>query len=265
MKLSLVAVILAATVAAATAQERDFNRQVDQTNFIVGSGCSGTLISRQYKLILTNYHCIDGFVEVKEEERVDEDGTVEEVRVEHLDEVPVSQKSYREFETVSTATYTSEIVGYRQEYDLALLEVKADLPHNMSSQVLPPGRSFSRGDVVYVVGNPAGMEGTIVQGIISNLNRTFEFSWTGERKLPMIQFSGGTFFGNSGGALYNEEGMVIGVPAAMHPIANFIGLAVPAHIIHKAVAEMCWAERLDLGDNADRCDDDADSKKEDDD
>ena len=62
MKLFTTVAMLVALGGPAVAWEniKEMNEQIDQTNFIVGGGCSGTLISIEYRLILTAHHCIKG-------------------------------------------------------------------------------------------------------------------------------------------------------------------------------------------------------------
>ena len=217
------------------------NKVIDQTNFVVNRGCSGTLISVEEKLILTNYHCIDSLVSFIEREETDPNGYTKKVRVRKYADVNVEQHGYNGFAKVSTASYIAEIIAEDKKVDLAILKIKSIIPHQISSKILPDNISIIRGERVYVVGNPAGNDATVVEGIISNLNRTFEFPWTGNEKLAMIQFSGGIYGGNSGGALYNSRGYLIGVPAASHRDATFIGLAIPITVVKKFMTENCLA------------------------
>lgn len=227
-------------------QLTSLNRAVEQTNFIVGDGCSGTLISLSQKLILTNYHCIDRYISVIDRERTGKDGFVRKVRERRLADVMVEQRGYNGFVRVSSSSYVTEIIADDKKRDLAILKIKTSIPQIYASQILPDGQEIIRGERVYIVGNPAGNDNTVVEGIISNINRTFEFDWTRNEKLPMIQFSGGIYGGNSGGALYNTKGRLIGVPAAGYPSANFIGLAVPADIVKIFMRDHCLASAFDV-------------------
>lgn len=224
----------------------DMNKTIDQTNFVINRGCSGTLISLTEKLILTNYHCIDQNVSVVEKEETDSNGLVKKVRRKRYSDVVVEQHGYNGFARVSTATYMAEIVAEEKKKDLALIRIKSTtIPHQMYSRLLPDDQKISRGERVYVVGNPAGNDATVVEGIVSNLNRTFEFPWTGNEKLAMIQFSGGIYGGNSGGALYNSNGYLIGVPAAGFRDATFIGLAIPVSVVKTFLKDNCMANIYD--------------------
>lgn len=221
------------------------NQIVEQTNFIVNKGCSGTLVDLKNKLILTNYHCIDDNVSIVEKEETNTDGVVKKFKAKKYSDVILEQNGYQGFDKVSTAMYIGEIVAEEKTVDLAVVKIKSEIPHKTASKILPESMKVVRGEGVYAVGNPGGMDATIVRGIVSNLNRTFEFPWTDNNKLAMIQFSGGIYGGNSGGALYNDGGYLIGVPAAGFTAANFIGLAVPVDVVRKFMAKNCLAEAFD--------------------
>jgi S1-C subfamily serine protease len=231
----------------AQAWDRDaMNRQIDQTNFVVASGCSGTLVDLKQKIILTNHHCIDGFVKTTEREETTSDGKIVKIKREKLNDVPVVQRAYQGFEVVGQASYVTEIVAKKQTRDLALLRIKADsIPQTVASRIQGSATVTQRGEHAYAVGNPAGLDATVTEGIISSVNRTFEFPWALGEKLPMLQYSGGIFGGNSGGALYDDNGAMIGVPAAVHNGATFIGLAIPATIIRDFLKEACFASVYD--------------------
>ena len=231
----------------------NLNKTIDQTNFVVNRGCSGTLISLEERLILTNYHCIDRNVSIVEIEEPAGNGTVRKIRRKKYTDVTVEQHGYYGHDKVSTSSYVAEIVAEEKKKDLAIVRIKSNIPHQMASKLLLDGKIIRRGEKVYIVGNPAGNDATVVDGIISNLNRTFEFPWTGNEKLAMIQFSGGTYGGNSGGALYNSEGYLIGVPAAGHSAATFIGLAIPISVVKTFMRDHCLANVFDAIFNKENC------------
>ena len=75
----LLAAMFAASAVPAVAWETvsDMNKQIDETNFIVGDGCSGTLISIQYRLIVTAHHCIARQITTVSRDVVDANGKIE--------------------------------------------------------------------------------------------------------------------------------------------------------------------------------------------
>lgn len=218
----------------------DMNKAIEQTNFIVNRGCSGTLISVPEKLVLTNYHCIDDAVTSVEREVTNAEGWVRKVKFRIYKDVPVEQNRYDGFTKTGSSSYVAEIVAESQTRDLALLRLKGSIPHTYASPLLPASGQVRRGDRIYSVGNPAGEDATLGEGVVSNVNRTFDFPWTAGAKLAMIQFSGGLFGGNSGGALYNDRGELIGVPAAGYRVATFIGFAIPIHVVKSFLKDNCF-------------------------
>lgn len=244
--IAVISVILGlSSIARADASDKmDINKLntiIEQTNFIVNSGCSGTLIDLERKLVLTNHHCIENLISVVDEEKTDASGSVTKVRTKRIKDSLVEQHGYDGFAKVSTLSFFAEVVAENKKVDLALLRIKSSILNRFASELLSEGDA-RRGEDVYAVGNPGSMDATVVKGIVSNVNRTFEFPWTGGSKLPMVQFSGGIYGGNSGGALYNDKGQLVGVPAAGFSAANFIGLAIPASIVRNFLKENCFEE-----------------------
>lgn len=253
MKLFIIALILCVVALPANAWEiEDMNKVIDQTNFIVNRGCSGTLISIDPPLILTNYHCIDKNIRTVERDAVDSSGAVSKVKEVRLDPVNVEQVSYAGHETVGTSSYVSEIVARAKNRDIAILRLRASsIPHNTFSPLLPQDQQVQRGELVWAVGNPAGLDATVTSGIISSVTRTFRFPWAENEDLPMIQTDVGIFGGNSGGALYNSHGVLVGVPAAGHSQATHLGLAIPTSIVWEVLIANCLAEFVGGDDDAD--------------
>lgn len=244
--------ITAAAAEPATWSIDTMNRQIDQTNFIVGRGCSGTLVSVADRLILTNFHCITGQVTVREREITDRKGIVRKTRLRNYDDVPVSQNGYEGGLRISTASYVSEIVAEDPKRDLAVLRIRGPIPNIQASQILPEGDSITRGEQVFIVGNPLGEDATLGAGIVSHLNRVLQFEQGGDR-FSMIQHSAGSAGGNSGGALYNSRGQIIGVPTASYTGAPHLGFAIPATTIREFLRENCFARTVDpMSDDA-RC------------
>lgn len=242
--LAIMAIVAIEARAAEWALE-DMNRAIEQTNFAVNQGCSGTLISKEERLILTNFHCIDDKIEIVEREEQSADGFLRKVRLNRYRDVPVEQNKYVDYARVQSMSYVGEIKAADKKRDLAVVQLKGEIPHTYAAPLRSDERRIIRGERVYAVGNPAGNYATVVEGIVSSVNRTFEFSWTGGEKLPMIQFSGGIWGGNSGGALYDSHGELIGVPAAGHASASFIGLAIPVSVVKAFLKDNCLFEAFD--------------------
>lgn len=219
----------------------DMNTDINATNFIVADQCSGTLISTKYKLVLTNEHCLQGFIDkVEKEETVG--GEIKKVTREVFKDMDLKQKSYKDFEPVGSATLQAKILVHVAKFDLALLQIKADtIPQTVYSHVLPAGKEVKRGDHVFVVGNPYMFDANLTEGVISSINRTLHWSETNE-DIPYYGVDAGINPGNSGGALYNTDGELIGVPAAGIRGATGLGFAIPAKVIRQLLSENCYED-----------------------
>ena len=226
-------------------EPEEMNAVIDQTNFIVNKGCSGTLISLDPALILTNHHCVSNNIRTVSREVPDDNGKIATVKELKLDPVVVEQVAYNGHETVGSSTYVAEIAAYEKTRDLAILRLRAvSVPYTIFSPILPEGESVKRGQPVWAVGNPAGFDATVTSGIISSTTRTFQFPWAENEDLPMIQTDVGIFGGNSGGALYDMQGRLVGVPAAGHRQATHLGLAIPTSIVWEVLSKNCLAEHV---------------------
>jgi serine protease Do len=84
------------------------------------------------------------------------------------------------------------------------------------------------GELAVAIGNPLGMEfaGSVTVGVISALNRTIEMNG---RTLNLIQTDAAINEGNSGGALLNSQGQVIGINSAKIAASGVegLGFAIP--------------------------------------
>lgn len=212
------------------------NMQVDQTNFLVNDNCSGTLIDKSQGLVLTANHCItDQFVEVEREE-VQPDGTLKKMKRRVAKTGTVSQLSFNGVNEISRTSYVFKIVGNDRELDLALLKVQAKLPNTLES-TLACGET-SRGDAVAAVGNPyAVLYSTITRGYVSSVQRNYKMIGVEDQgDHGLIQHTAPIAGGNSGGALYNDAGALVGVNVR-NTATGLVGLAVPLEDVKKFIAD----------------------------
>jgi Do/DeqQ family serine protease len=119
------------------------------------------------------------------------------------------------------------VVGTDPDTDLALLRVDlVDLP----VVELDPAEQVQVGDVVLAIGNPFGLGQTVTQGIISATGRSDLGLSTFEN---FLQTDAAINKGNSGGALINAEGDVVGINTAIFQLngeGSGIGFAVPVSL-----------------------------------
>ena len=137
-----------------------------------------------------------------------------------------------------TTYYDAKVIGVDKEFDMAVLKFDGE-GLGLTPAQLGDSDALAVGDKVYAEGNPMGyLLGTMTEGIVSALNRESEVDSNG---LGLIQTSAALNPGNSGGALINESGQVVGITSAKitglvredggsledSAVIENIGLAVP--------------------------------------
>jgi len=134
--------------------------------------------------------------------------------------------------------FTANLVGADPATDIALLKIDAtDLPF------LTMGNSddLRIGEWVLAVGNPFNLTSTVTAGIVSAKARKLS-AYNSDMKLEsFIQTDAAVNPGNSGGALVNVKGELIGINTAIQSqTGNYIGysFAVPSSIVEKVVADL---------------------------
>ena len=161
-----------------------WGRQI--TNMELGSG-SGVIYSED-GYIITNYHVI-------------EDAT----------SVVVTLSDEQEYEAV--------IIGADEASDLAVLKI--DAGRKLPAAELGNSSELQIGELVVAIGNPLGYDNTVTDGIVSGLNRQLS-DYTDE--MTLIQTNAAINSGNSGGALVNGRGEVIGINSAKLVASNAEGM-----------------------------------------
>ncbi len=124
-------------------------------------------------------------------------------------------------------TYDALLVGSDVESDLAVLKIEAS---NLTAAEFGNSDQLRVGDVALAIGNPLGAElfGTLTEGIISAINRDVNVEGYA---MNLIQTTAALNPGNSGGALVNEAGQVVGI-TNMKMMSDYetiegLGFAIP--------------------------------------
>ena len=121
--------------------------------------------------------------------------------------------------------------------DLAVLEVDREgLPAAQFADALP-----QVGELAVALGNPLGFENTVTAGIVSGLHRAIPSGGRTPALIDLIQTDAAISPGNSGGALVNADGRVIGINVAYIPPearAVSIGFAIPAPEVVDVVTQL---------------------------
>ena len=194
---------------------------------VVGITTSGTITSRygygytfqtagsgfiitEDGYILTNYHVVDG-----------------------SDTVTVA--------TFDEEIYDAKVIGYDESNDIAILKIDAK---NLRPVTVGDSDGLRVGDPVYAIGNPLGeLTFSLTHGIVSALSRNVK---TGSHTMNLIQTDCAINSGNSGGALFNSRGEVVGITNAKFSASGFsneaeidnVGFAIPVNSVKRIVTSI---------------------------
>lgn len=137
-------------------------------------------------------------------------------------------------------TYTASVVGTDPATDVALIKIDAD---NLPVLQFADSDKLRLGEWVLAIGSPLGeqLRSTITAGIVSAKGRSMP-NYDGEFKIEsFIQTDAAVNPGNSGGALVNKEGELVGINTAIvSTTGSYAGysFAVPSNIVKKVVSDL---------------------------
>lgn len=132
-------------------------------------------------------------------------------------------------------TYDAELIGTDEKTDIALLKIDAET--DLSFATFGNSDQAKVGEWVLAVGNPFNLTSTVTAGIISAKSRDL----SGVNSQSFIQTDAAVNPGNSGGALVNTRGELIGINTAItSQTGSYIGysFAVPSNIARKVVEDI---------------------------
>lgn len=140
----------------------------------------------------------------------------------------------------------AEVRASSADFDLAVLEVDRDgLPAADFAEALP-----AVGEFVVAIGNPLGFENTVTAGIVSGLHRSIPSGGRTPALVDLIQTDAPISPGNSGGALVDLDGEVVGINVAYLPPgetgAVSLGFAIPAPTASQVVEQLLESGRVEL-------------------
>ncbi len=171
----------------------------DDSKKKVGTG-SGVIISPD-GYIMTNYHVI-----------------------ENSSEVIVTTNNNKEYE--------AEIIGFDEVTDIAVLKIDSDI--KLDYIFFGDSDSTLIGEWVLAVGNPYNLNSTVTAGIVSSKSR--DLNEYDQKNQSFIQTDAAVNFGNSGGALVNIQGELIGINTLIQSMTGgYVGysFAVPSNTVRK--------------------------------
>ena len=165
---------------------------------------SGVIISKD-GYIVTNNHVVDG-----------------------ADELTVTLYE-------NSKEYSARVIGADKTTDLALIKIDEK---NLPAIIIANADDVKVGEWVLAVGNPLGLNNTVTAGIVSAKARNMENPGT---VTSMIQTDAAINQGNSGGALVNTRGELIGINAMLYSQTGSnigYGFAIPTTIMNKVVDDI---------------------------
>jgi len=139
--------------------------------------------------------------------------------------------------------YDAKIQGVAPEFDLAVLKIKGeDFPY----LTFGSSTNLKVGESVFAIGYPMGIGITVTSGIVSAKSRTLGPSSTSIKEI-FIQVDAAVNGGNSGGALINKHGNLVGINSAIYTRNGaFIGysFAIPSDIVFKVVSDLIKHKKI---------------------
>lgn len=249
----------------AKAAEWDMDRQITETNVVLGAGgkgfCSGTIISIKHRLILTAAHCVKDQVSREEVEDVDPvTGEVRKRTIQKRLDLEVWQNVTKDYEIVFSQHYLAKVKGVDRKADVAILQVvdESYIP-SMAAPLAPDSTALKRGMTIYIIGNPGiKFDNSITKGIVSAPERSIDFD-DGDGAVKLFQVDAASTGGNSGGQVVNESGEIIGTLTGGLRGVN-INFAAPISQTKKLLASIGFRDVVDpkagsLSESGNRLDD----------
>ena len=134
--------------------------------------------------------------------------------------------------------YGAKVVGADAKTDLAVLKIEPE--EKLTVAIMGDSGKLQVGEIAIAIGNPLGTQltGTVTQGVISAVNRTIEASEN--TYVNLIQTDAAINQGNSGGALVNGYGEVVGINTVKYAASGVegIGFAIPVNDAMPIVADL---------------------------
>ena len=143
--------------------------------------------------------------------------------------------------TYDNKTYDAKVIGYDATNDIAVIKIEAE---NLTPVTLGDSDMLRVGETVYAIGNPLGeLTFSLTHGIVSALSRNVRTE--AGTSMSLIQTDCAINSGNSGGALFNTRGEVIGITNAKYSSSGFseaeidnIGFAIPINSVKRIVTSI---------------------------
>lgn len=189
---------------------------VNNTDKRAGSGVIYD-VQDDYAIIVTNYHIVDGSTNIL---------------VEFANDVELE----------------ATLIGSDEYSDLAVLKVPIDFKVEKIS--LGDSSLVKKGEYTIVIGNPLGLDDSVTYGIISGVDRRVSFDTNhdgyADWDMALIQTDAAINSGNSGGALLNMSGELIGITSLRlkNNYGSSIGFAIPINEVERIVQQLIKQQEI---------------------
>ncbi len=177
-----------------TAYTQSTNFQFGQSSLMEAGGSSGIIMSAD-GYIITNWHCV------------------------------INENTGKAYDRIDVTTYDgktyedAQVIGADESTDLAVIKIKAS---GLTAAEFGDSSALSVGDRVVALGNAAGLSWTATFGYVSALARDV-YDDTGYA-IKCLQVDAAINYGNSGGPLLNNQGLVVGINSAKIAASGYEGL-----------------------------------------
>lgn len=134
--------------------------------------------------------------------------------------------------------YSGQLIGTDQSTDLALIKINAN---ELNFAVFGDSDALKVGEWVLAVGNPFNLESTVTAGIVSAKGRSIDILEGQDRIESFIQTDAAVNPGNSGGALVNSRGELVGINTAIITRSGRYegySFAIPSNLASKVVQDL---------------------------
>ena len=154
----------------------------------------------------------------------------------------VAGATYVDVVTFNNRAAYAKLVGFNADEDLAVLKVELD---NLTPAAFGSSDELRIGQEVAAIGDSLGYRSTITDGIISALDREVTVD---DITMPFIQTSASINFGNSGGALIDRHGRVVGITTVKivtkDGSSESLGFAIPSTRVKYVVDRLIAGEQI---------------------
>ncbi|HCX0229589.1 TPA: trypsin-like peptidase domain-containing protein [Staphylococcus aureus] len=167
----------------------------------------------------------------------------------------VGDKENQKITFSNNKSVVGKVLGKDKWSDLAVVKATSS-DSSVKEIAIGDSNNLVLGEPILVVGNPLGVDfkGTVTEGIISGLNRNVPIDFDKDNKYDMLmkafQIDASVNPGNSGGAVVNREGKLIGVVAAKISMPNVenMSFAIPVNEVQKIVKGLETKGKIDYSD-----------------